>query len=303
MSVKNLSVQNRIYDRRQSDVPVEQDRRCVVEKPVKHGLFSYAMEAVPTFRRLSSVSDKINDGNTYDTASALGMAGLAFINLPEDLRDTIGAAKQIKALITGKEFKAAYDYKNYQHPFSFFRGTLLHNTVHPEKTKLPKITEKLLKADKTLDDTKFGNWLMDLMKVEENDIIPTKIKDIQYTKAKPSFIEASSFKGEGKFAKFGELTARAMKRTTLLGLVALSALELPKIIEEFNTGNTTGEKARNGAKQTLKAGINVASLTVGIGYLGALGSKRFGSVGSIVGMGLGAVLGSFASQKMQNSLD
>lgn len=303
MSVKNLSVQNRIYDRRQSDVPVEQDRRCVVEKPVKHGLFSYAMEAVPTFRRLSSVSDKINDGNTYDTASALGMAGLAFINLPEDLRDTIGAAKQVKALITGKEFKAAYDYKNYQHPFSFFRGTLLHNAVHPEKTKIPKIADKLLEMDKTLADTKFGNIMMDLMKVEENDIIQTTIKDVDFTESNPTFLNAVKFKGEGKLAKFGELTARAMKRTTILGLVALSALELPKIIEKFNTGETVGEKAENGAKQILKAGINVASITAGIGYLGALGAKKFGSTGSIVGMGLGAILGSFVSQKIQNSMD
>lgn len=301
--MENLSVQNYIYDKRQSDVPMEQDRRCIIERPVKHGLFSYAMEAVPTFRRLSSVTDRINDGNTYDTASALGMAGLAFINFPEDLRDTIGAAKQIKAFITGKEFKATYDYKNYQHPFSFFRGTLLHNAVHPEKTKLPKIAEKLVEADKTLADTKFGSKVMDLMKVKVSDIISTKIKDINYTEKNPSFLEAYNFKGEGKLAKFGELTARAMKRTTVFGLIALSVLELPKIIEEFNTGKTTGEKAGNGAKQILKAGINVASITAGIGYLGALGAKKFGSTGSIVGMGLGAILGSITSQNAQKILN
>ena len=177
---------------------------------------------------------------------------------------------------------------------------MLHNLVSPDKTKHPKLAKKLIKADKTLVRTKFGEKLLELLNVEAVDIVNTGIKDISYTKDKPKFVEAFKFEGKGKFKAFGELTARAMTRTTLLGTAALALLELPKIFKAMGQGDTITEQAGNTAKQTVKSGINLASLTAGIAYGGAIGAKKFGATGSLIGMGIGATLGAFASNKLQS---
>lgn len=64
-------------------------------------------------------------------------------------------------------------------------------------------------------------------------------------------------------------------------------------------GNNMAEQAGNTAKQTVKSGINLASITAGIAYGGAIGSKYGGPLGSLIGMGTGAVFGSLVSKKAQ----
>lgn len=258
----------------------------------------YAFEAIPTYRRVASIPDQINNG---DGATALGMAALALINLPEDCRDVVGAAQQVhsqlKSIFTkeAEKYIPKYDYTKCQHPFSFFRGTLLHVLVDPNTSKNPKIAKKILKSDKTLAETKFGEKVLNALGVKNTDVIDTKIETIGSTKENPIFVKANIYEG----TKFGELTARAMERTTKWGLVALALLEAPKIIKGFCNGDNITEKAGNGTKQTIKSAINVASITAGIGYLGALGMKKFGPTGSLVGMGLGAILGGTVSKKAQ----
>ena len=65
-------------------------------------------------------------------------------------------------------------------------------------------------------------------------------------------------------------------------------------------GDTLTEQVGNTAKQTVKSGINFASITAGIAYGGAIGAKKFGATGSLIGMGVGATLGAFASNKIQS---
>ncbi len=258
----------------------------------------YALESLPPIRRLSSLPDKIQNG---DTLPALGLASLALINLPEDMRDIKAAGGQIDALFSGKKFQGGYDYKNYQHDFSFFRGTLLEPLVDLKKTKNTARANKLLDLDRPLLDTKFGRKIKELLKVKESDISEVKT----FNKEKGIWEAARDINGKKRYAlafegsSFGKLTARAMNRTTLIGTAVLAALELPKIFKAMNQGDGIGEQAENTVKQTVNSSINLASITAGIAYGGAIGSKHGGPLGSLVGMGAGAILGGFASKKVQ----
>lgn len=308
--VENIPVERRNRtERRQVNIPVENDRRkgerreekgkdvsFVNDKrhqnqePERKELFFEACEALPPLRRLKALPDQLENGNG---TTALGMASLALINLPEDLRDIGQSVEQIKYLYKGKKFKGAYDYKDYQHPFSFFRGTMLHKWLLKNLDQGKKWALWLADNDISLDKTAFGKKVLNSLNVKTDKNIETEIKDLfGGTEA------AVSHKG----SVFGKLTARAMRRTTLPGLTAIGILEIPKIIHAMTKGDTAKDKAVSTGKQGIKSAINVASITAGIGYMGALGAKYGGPTGSIVGMGLGAVLGSKLSQRTQKNI-
>ncbi len=277
--------------------PVQQDIQGVKNNVAKVDALDKSVEKallspLPMFRRTSSLEDKVNNG---DIIPAVGLASLAVMNFPEDCRDIKTAFKQL----TQKGYKSSYKYDEFQHFFSFFRGTILHDLINPDKSKHPKLTNMLIDADKTLLHTKAGQKVLNWLNTEIDDITYTPRKEICSTKNNPVFVEALKFKGKGKFKAFGELTARAMTRTTLLGTAALALLELPKILKAMGQGDTITEQAGSTAKQTVKSGINLASLTAGIAYGGAIGAKKFGATGSLIGMGVGATLGAFASNKLQ----
>ena len=269
---------------------VQQDYRDV-KKHVDNtdNSIMYALESLPPARRLSSLPEKIKNG---DYAPAVGLASLAILNLPEDLSDIKSSYEQL----TQKSYTPKYDYKQVQHPFSFFRGTLLHKFVDPNTTKHPELTKKLLKADKTLVNTNWGKKILNFLGTNPTGLVETKIKDIGHTEAKPKFVNAKIYESKNLF---GDLTARAMTRTTKLGVLALAAFETPKIFKALNQGDGLGEQAENGVKQTLKSGINLASITAGIAYGGAIGAKKIGTTGSLIGMAAGAIFGSFTSKKLQ----
>lgn len=292
-------------ERRQVERPVEQDRRkgdrrqlsaqindnSNAQSSQRGDIFFEACEALPPLRRIKALPDQIENGNG---TTALGMASLALINLPEDLRDIGQSIEQIKCLYKGKEFKGSYDYKNYQHPFSFFRGTMLHKWLLKNIDKKGKWALWLADNDISLDNTSLGKKLLKTLKIEKNDEVETNIKNL-------SGFNENAIKHSGSY--FGKLTARTMRRTTLLGLTAMGLLEVPKIIHSMTKGDTVKEKAVSTGKQWIKSAVNVASITAGIGYMGALGAKYAGPTGSIVGMGLGAVLGSKLSQKAQRNIN
>lgn len=275
-------------DRRQNSISVDTDRRSGVDRRENPSLF-YALEAVPTFRRTLSIPDKIEHG---ETATALGMASLALINLPEDISDIKGAINQLKGAAP------KYDYTKCQHPFSFFRGTMLKDFANPNKSNNPKLAQKILNSDKSLAQTNFGIKFLNRIGVGIDDIVETKIHSIGSTKENPLFVSANVYNG----SKLGKLTAHAMERTTKWGLVATALLETPRIAKAFCKGDGIFEKGENGSKQVVKSAINVASITAGIGYIGAIGHNKFGAIGSLVGMGAGAILGGYVSKKIQDAI-
>lgn len=253
--------------------------------------FTALLEPIPFARRTLSIPDKLSQGQV---STALGMAGLALINFPEDCRDIRSAAKQVKSWFTGEKFEAAYDYAKHQHPFSFFRGTSLKGVANPNTSSNPELAERLFKSDKTLAEMPICKKILEFLGVEKTDKIATKIEAINSTKENPRFVQANVYEGKA----FGKLTAKFMERSTIWGLGAMSLLELPQIASAFCKGDNLYDKAESGAKQIVKSGINVAAVTAGIGYVGAIGAK-LGPVGSLVGMGMGAVLGGYSSNQLQ----
>ena len=261
-------------DRRQNNVSVDTDRRCEKSKSEDVGIFC-ALETIPPVRRAIDIPDKIRHG---EITSALGMASLALINLPEDMRDIKNAVNQFRGIDTTYE-----GYREFQHDFSFFRGTAIEKWLHKHVNAGKKWATWLYDNDRALTETTFGEKLLNLVKGKESeDFIKTPITNFAGKKA-------YAFKYEG--GKFAQLTGRALKRTTKLGVIALALLEAPKIINAIQKGETI--------EQTAKSTVNVASITAGIGYGGAIGAKHGGAIGSLVGMGFGAVLGSKLSENIQ----
>ena len=261
---------------------IQQDYEEVKSSVDKENKLPSVFDVIPTFRRIEKVPDKIENS---DFIPASGLVALAVLNAPEDWRDMKSAYSQIKSKLTNKTFTPSYDYKIAQHPFSFFRGTLLHKFVNPKTSPCPKLAKWLLKNDTTLWNTKIGQMVIKKFNIDENRI-KTNIKNITHTETKPSYIIAKNFITK---STFGELTARAMTRTTKIGTAVLGGLETAHLVKEISDGE-------NAIKSTAKSAINIVSSIAGIGYGGAIGAKYLGPVGSLVGMGLGAIAGNQVSK-------
>ena len=261
---------------------IQQDYEEVKGSVDKENKLPSVFDVIPTFRRIEKVPDKIENS---DFVPASGLVALAVLNAPEDWRDMKSAYSQIKSGLTDKPFIPSYNYKIAQHPFSFFRGTLLHKFVNPKTSPCPKLAKWLFKNDTTLWNTKLRDYVAKKFNIKES-WIKTSIKNITYTDAHPSYIDAKSFITK---STFGELTARAMTRTTKIGTIVLGGLEAAHLVKEISDGE-------NAIKSTAKSAINLFSSIAGIGYGGAIGAKHLGPVGSLVGMGLGAIAGNQVSK-------
>lgn len=261
---------------------IQQDYEGVKGCVDKENKLPSVFDVIPTFRRIEKVPDKIENS---DFVPASGLFALAVLNAPEDWRDMKSAYSQIKASVLGEKFTPSYDYKIAQHPFSFFRGTLLHKFVNPKTSPCPKLAKWLFKNDTTLWNTKLRDYVAKKFNIKES-WIKTSIKNITYTDKHPSYIDAKNFITK---STFGELTARAMTRTTKIGTIVLGGLEAAHLVKEISDGE-------NAIKSTAKSAINLVSSIAGIGYGGAIGAKYIGPVGSLVGMGLGAIAGNQVSK-------
>ena len=123
------------------------------------------------------------------------------------------------------------------------------------------------------------------------NVFKAKVSEDCVSAKRTNFVGFEEFAYKYEGSKFAQLTGRALKRTTKLGVLALALLEVPKIIEAIQKSEII--------EQATKSVVNVTSITAGIGYGGAIGAKHGGAMGSLVGMGFGAVLGSKLSEKMQ----
>ena len=282
------------YNQAQQYPKIQQDYRAIKEHVDKTDSIDENIEkatigAIPTLRRISSLPDKLQNG---DFIPAAGLTAVAIMQLPEDLNDAAEGFKHAKSFLAGNKYEAKYENKVAQHEFSFLRNSLLEKWAKITKSEtVKKAVHYLQGEDSSLYNTKLGNKIKNFMGIEEGEEIATRMKD--------EFGEISINKIKAKNL-FGDLTARAMKRTTVLGLAALTLIEAPKIFQAIGQGNDFDEQAGNTLKQTVKSGINIASITAGIAYSGALGAKHGKALGSLVGMGVGAVFGSFVSNKAQS---
>lgn len=267
----------------------------------KTGL-NYALMAAPPYRRISAIPDKMGSD---EVIYSLGMAGLGLVNITGDSKDIKEAAKQIFLNIQGKKYTGVYDFKNYQHDFSLCHGTLLERFINTEKMKCQRLAKTIESMDRTLLNTKLGRVILDLLGVKETKPVPFK----QFNKTSNTLELLKNINGKVKYAhgfsgnKFGILTAHVLARTIIPELMVFSLVEIPLIFRASKTGNNIKEKTKNALKQAVKSAITVFCLFAGFGYIGAIGSKYFKVFGSLAGMGLGAIIGTKLSQKVNQFVD
>ena len=273
--ISKILLNNNLNNFYQIQQDYEKARKSVDKKDETSSIF----DIVPQVQK----AEQLQNSNS---ASTPAIATLALLNAPEDIRDMQGVCKQISSLIKGEKFVPHYDYKIAQHPFSFFRGTLLNNFVNPNTSPFPKLARWLLKQDTTLLQTKFGKWFCEQFNIKQ-DYVDTSIKSITYTKTNPNYIKAKVFEGN----IFGTLTARALTRTPKLGVLALGAVEGIDILSDVVNGENIFES-------TAKSATNLLGSITLSGYCGAIGSKMFGITGSMLGTGIG----NFANNKFNNML-
>lgn len=267
------------------------DNGALKNKEVTKAVFAALSPIVP-IRRISSLPDNVEDGNY---ARAAGLIGLAIVNLPEDTNDLKSAWKQVRT----REIPSYY--KDYQAPFSFFRGTFLEPLVNI----LGKFGAQLHKLDVALFYTKFGEKLQELLNIDMADTVGTerKVPQIYMDEAgKTSMreIEVEAVKLSGK--TLPKLIGRAMLRIPVISVIALSALEIPAIIKSFKKNNALENKFTTGFKQIIKSITYVISMISGIALIGALFAKK-GPAYSVLGMGAGSVISAFTSKQVVKIID
>ena len=286
----------------------ELDNKAHKNKELIKSVFATFSPIAP-IRRISSLQDNVDDGNY---TRAVGLIGLMVVNLPEDCRDVRNGIRQVLDKILPNnvkefvkirypkiykhlvEFNPSYDYSKLQHPFSFFRGTLLEPLINLPNEWGTLISAKLHKADRPLNDTRLGQKFLKTLKIKTGEFRETNISNIH-----DDFILAKAFKGGNRFTR---LIAESMLRIPALGVYALSILELPAIIKSFKKGKNTKEKTIFVLKQIAKSSIFVSFMISGIGIFGRLGAKK-GPMGSLIGMGIGSVIGGFISKKAGKFID
>ena len=216
---------------------------------------------------------------------AKALTSMAILNGPTDVDDLHSAWKQITSGFKNK-MPDGYDPKIAQHPFSFFRGTVLHEYLNPNSEKcINKDWAKyVIKNDVSLRDTKFGKWIMNKIGIEQVAVEDTTIESLLHTHEKPNNIKAFVFKSKNSF---GDFTARALTRTSKYGAYSLGGLGALHAAHEITDGE-------NPIKEVAKTALQVGTTLAGVGYLGAVGYKHFGALGSILGIGLGATIGTLA---------
>lgn len=279
-SVPQMNITSNPYD---SATRVEryivQRNRAIEERREKFKNFHspVVFEGVPVVGKLNGVPESVIDGNYL---RAYTLWSLAFLNGPEDIQNVYEATKQIKSWIKGTVYKAPYNYKEYQHPFSFFRGTPLHNVLNPFKPNAKFKNAKLWLAnhDKSVVETQFGVNLLEKMEIS-TDKIETHIKEITYTDKNKTYVNAYKFIGKSSTGKFA---AKVMTRTPVIGLAVSAGLEGINAAHEINKGKSP-------LSEIGKAGARWGTSALITGVCGAIGSS-FGPVGTVIGTSLGAIL-------------
>ena len=223
----------------------------------------------PILERLDYVIEKLKRG---EFVSSVAMGALAIMYGPEDLREVSSALKQIKSAFGTDNYVPDYDYKTAQHPFSFFRGSILHKTMNPfaPNSRFSWLKTWLLEKDKTLLDTNLGKNFLDYFDIQVENVDTTINEIMQRNPSNPKKVQAKKYIAN---SKLGELTARAMTRIPILGVVADAGIKAIEFGYDLNSGENFFEAA---AKNTAELAVS----TVTTAALGAIGSK-LGPIGSL----------------------
>jgi len=268
-----------------TDILDRYEPECLKCKSTRKAILETLCPIIPV-RRISSLPENLDDGNY---ARAAGLLGVAVMFLPEDCRDVRDGINQLRG-----KFKKSYDFREFQQPFSYFKGTLMEPLLKFKGKLGSKISDKLQSWDIPIYDTKFGRFLEKIFNIKRGN----ESFDTGKTYGRNKKLFAYNFKGN----KASNLLGRALLRIPYLSVLTLAVLELPAIVKSLNTGENIQEKAKNTSKQLAKSFVYVTSLIAGVGLCGAFLAKK-GPAGSLLGMGVGAVAGSRISASINNQID
>ncbi|MBE7712016.1 MAG: hypothetical protein E7Z92_07775 [Cyanobacteria bacterium SIG31] len=273
MSINPVLFQNEI-----SKIPdIQKDYRFVQEKlGVKCPKCANETDA-PWWS--GNIGKEVADKDYLCVQALLSMAAL---NGPTNVDEFFSAIRQIKAKKLDK-MPDGYNPKEAQHPFSFFRGTVLHEYLNPNSEKCvdKKWATKIIENDISLRSTEFGKWIFDKLGIKVTKTIKSSVKNLTHSEKNPFYVPAQVFKSKNLF---GDLTARALTRTPKYGVYALTGLGALHAAHEIADGE-------NIFKEIVKTAIQVSATLAGVGYLGAIGYKHLGTLGSLVGIGVGTIIG------------
>ena len=244
-------------------------------------------EAMPIYGKINSLPEKLDK---KDYIPATGIATLAILNGPEEMNDIMSAYKQIKnGFPKPVSYHSGYDNKIAQHPFSFFRGTILHKYLNPLSEDCPdkEGASWLIAQDRCLLDTKFGKWVQRKLGIEYNNI-RTDIENIKSLPEQRKYIPAKVFKTSNPIK---DLIARTLTRTSKIGTLVLGGIEAAHVAHETANGNNPFVEA---GKSAATLGVTLTAT----GALGAIGAKHLGPTGSLIGIGTGTILGALTNKAL-----
>lgn len=243
-------------------------------------------EALPVYGQVSGLEEHVKN-NDFDTVGAI--TSLAVLKGPEEIDELFSAANQIKHKIQGKSYEHPYDYTKAELKSSFFRDSTLakHMNFRSKYCVFPKISEWLIDKDISLLETKCGNFIRKLLNLE---IIhkKTPLESITSTPERKNYLRSVEFNTKSLQK---EIIGRSLARTSKIGSLALATIEGLDIKNDIQDG-------ANPFKEIAKGALSLGTTIGGIGVLGALGSKYFGPVGSVVGISAGTVLGALTSKSL-----
>ncbi|MDD3150423.1 MAG: hypothetical protein PHV68_06275 [Candidatus Gastranaerophilales bacterium] len=238
-------------------------------------------------RKITSTQTELKDGNT---SSAIGFLTLGIANLPQDYNDVRSSCLWMK----NKNYM--YNYKEYQHQFSFFKDTLFEKGVNKlNQNKQNFIKEHVYKRDLPLYKSRLGDVIKSAFNVEIEDSIKNSAFKYVSGKEVPIYKIKSS-------SKLGRLVGEALLRTPKLSVYALALLEMPRIMKSFAQKGENDSNIENGTKQTVKSGVKLASIFTGMGLLGAKLAK-INPVLGLIGTGAGSLAGAYVSTKIDTVID
>ena len=272
-------------------IDIESERKAKERNKI---LSNAVLETVPVFGKTPEITERVKSKDYPGATIVASQLALDFPNLIDDAVDAVDQLdKTIKTKICGDGYKymykKAYDFKKAQHPFSYFRGTLLQDYVNPYSSKCPspKLGEWLLDKDITVWDTKLGKQFGKVFKIKESKI-RTSIKDTRSTDYNKVNVRARVFDSPSKLGKF---TARAMTRTPVIGLAVSAAIETCQVVNAIKNGEKPD-------KAIVKGALRFTSGTAITAICGTVGSF-FGPVGSLIGLGIGAGLSYLVSKAIK----
>lgn len=258
-------------------------------------IFNTFSPATPTTKSINETTEKLKKKDYAGAFFIASQLALDFPNIIDDTLDAIDfASKYINDKTCGHNYKylykKAYDWKQAQHPFSYFRGTLLQDFVNPNSKKCvnKKLANWVIKKDISLWQTKLGKYVEGIFELKTTKI-KTNIKSLNSIPQRPINIKAYKFITS---SKLGEITARAMTRTPVIGLAMSGFVEGCQVINEVKQGEAT-------LSSIGKAIIRFVTSAITTAYLGAIGAKKAGPFGSMAGIAVAGLV----NNTIANALD